>query len=352
MRFKLSPKLAAIPLVLCAGQMFATQAMAAPVTWTAYIWGNPERAFVQNIVKLSEEVKERTNDEFIIEIKATTVTPKQNLDQIKNKAVEMAQFCVGYHAHKNRTLTILELPFLGVETLTQERKVSEEFYRLPEVKREMKEQWGARLLMPSPLPQYNLVGHDKPLRNLEDFEGKRIRATGGIGAALELIGAVPRSVSATEVEQLLNQGALEAVAFAPHAHLAFNTVKKARWWTTNLNPGTVNCPVAVGIEAFEELSDEHRQALLASVEPALDHYIDNYEKTTMADWKEEIAQRRIERITYSPQTIDDFRERAATPAVDELLEELEKFKFDDGTGVNGKELLEKARSLIKKHSSM
>jgi len=65
--------------------------------------------------------------------------------------------------------------------------------------------------MPSPLPQYNIVGVGDAPETLADFEGLSIRATGGIGAAMEAIGAVPTSMSASEVRQAMDSGVVKAV---------------------------------------------------------------------------------------------------------------------------------------------
>jgi TRAP-type C4-dicarboxylate transport system substrate-binding protein len=53
----------------------------------------------------------------------------------------------------------------------------------------------------------------------------RVRALGGIGKAMEAVGAVPTSVTASETYQAIDSGTVRAVAFAPHAHLAFKTVE-------------------------------------------------------------------------------------------------------------------------------
>ena len=103
-----------------------------------------------------------------------------------------------------------------------------------------------------------------------------MRATGGLGKAFESVGAVPTSVTATEAYQAMESGVVDTVAFAQHAHLSFGTINQADWWTANLNPGTVNCPVVVNIDAYESLSDEHRAALDSSIPEALDHYLANY----------------------------------------------------------------------------
>ena len=64
--------------------------------------------------------------------------------------------------------------------------------------------------MPSPLPQYNILGVGEAPKTLADFEGLTVRATGGIGKAMEAVKAVPTSMSATEVRQSLDGGVVKA----------------------------------------------------------------------------------------------------------------------------------------------
>ncbi|MGR3492797.1 MAG: C4-dicarboxylate ABC transporter substrate-binding protein, partial [Shimia sp.] len=232
----------------------------------------------------------------------------------------MAQFCAGYHRDKNPSITVLELPFLGMGDLEQERQVSQALYQHPAAVADLA-RWNATLLMPSPLPQYNIAGKGDAPATLEDFAGMQVRATGGIGAAMEAVGAVPTSMSATEVRQALDSGVVSAVSFAPHAHMSFGTVESAEWWTTNLNPGTVNCPVVVNTDALDSLSDEHREALLGSVDEALDYYVDFYENQTMARWPGVLEERGIESISFSDDALASFEETVAGPAAQAWIEE-------------------------------
>jgi len=135
------------------------------------------------------------------------------------------------------------------------------------------------------------------------------------------IGAVPTSMSATEVRQAMDSGVVSAVAFAPHAHMSFGTIENASWWTTNLNPGTVNCPVVVNSDALADLSEENREILLGSVDEALDYYIDYYNNQTMAAWGPALDERGIERVTFSDEEIAAFRDAAAAPAAAAWIEE-------------------------------
>ena len=103
--------------------------------------------------------------------------------------------------------------------------------------------------------------HRRTARRLADFEGMRVRATGGLGNAFSAVGGVPTSVTATEAYQAMESGVVDTVAFAQHAHLSFGTINQADWWTANLNPGTVNCPVVVNIDAYEVFQTRKRAAL-------------------------------------------------------------------------------------------
>ena len=107
---------------------------------------------------------------------------------------------------------------------------------------------------------------------------------------------------------------MKAVAFAPHAHMAFGTIENGKWWTTNLNPGTTNCPVVINTSALERLSPENRIALLSSVDEALDHYVDFYASKTMNAWGPALEERGIKHVTFSDDEIASFEAAAAAPA--------------------------------------
>ena len=298
---------------------FGAEAVAAE-EWNVSLWGK-RRAFTEHVERLAELVSEKTDGEFTLNISYGGLSNnRENLDGISIGAFEMAQFCAGYHRDKNPSITVLELPFLGVSSLEQEIELSMAVYQHPAAAEDLG-RWNATLLMPSPLPQYNIVGVGDAPSTLADFEGLSVRATGGIGAAMETVGAVPTSMSASEVRQAMDSGVVKAVAFAPHAHMSFGTIENATWWTENLNPGTVNCPVVVNTDALEGLSDAHREALLGSVDEALDHYVEHYNGATMEAWGPALEERGIEVVTFSDDEIAAFKEAAAAPAAAAWIEQ-------------------------------
>ena len=316
---------------------------AAATEWNVSVWGK-RRAFTEHIEKLAELVSEKTDGKFTMNISYGGLSKnRENLDGISIGAFEMAQFCAGYHRDKNRVVTVLELPFLGVENLDQEVAVSRAVYAHPAATEEMA-QWNAKLLMTSPMPQYNLVGTGDPRDDLSDFEGMRVRATGGLGKAFEAVGGVPTSVTATEAYQAMESGVVDTVAFAQHAHLSFGTINQADWWTANLNPGTVNCPVVANIDAYESLSDAERKALDSSIPEALDHYLTNYAEL-LERWDSVLEEKGVKKVEIDEGVIEKFRAKAADPIRDAWIKDME------AQGLPGQELYDLVKKTLKKAKS-
>ncbi len=317
-------------MLTAAAVALAGEAAAQSVEWNVSLWGK-RRAFTEHVERLAELLDERTNGQFKLNISYGGLSKnKENLDGISIGAFEMAQFCAGYHRDKNPTITVLELPFLGVNTLEEEVAVSTAVYNNPAVQADLG-RWNAKLLMPSPMPQYNLVGTGEPPRTLEDFKGMRVRATGGIGEAFKAVGAVPTSVTATEAYNAMESGVVDTVAFAQHAHLAFRTIDIADWWTENLNPGTVNCPVVVNTDAYEALPDEFRKVLDEAVPEAVDYYVENYKKL-LEKWDQILEEKNVQRVRLDESVIAEFRARAADPIRDKWIADME------AQGIPGQEL--------------
>ncbi len=317
---------------------FAGEALA--TEWNVSLWGK-RRAFTEHVEKLAELVSEKTNGEFTLNISYGGLSKnRENLDGISIGAFEMAQFCAGYHADKNPSITVLELPFLGVDSLEKEIEVSMAVYQHPATVADLA-RWNATLLMPSPLPQYNIVGVGDAPKTLADYKGLAVRATGGIGKAMAAVGAVPTSMSATEVRQALDSGVVKAVSFAPHAHMSFGTVENATWWTTNLNPGTVNCPVVANTDALNSLSDAEKEALMSSIDESLAHYVSNYNGATMDAWGPLLDEKGIERVTYDADALTAFRDAVAGPAASAWVEE------NAARGLPAQDLLDLVQGMLK-----
>jgi len=306
--------------------------------WNVSLWGK-RRAFTEHVEKLAELVSAKTNGEFTMNISYGGLSKnRENLDGISIGAFEMAQFCAGYHRDKNPTITVLELPFMDVANLQEEVAVSNAVYAHPATQKDLA-RWNAKLLMTSPMPQYNIVGTGEPRDTLAKMEGMRVRATGGIGNAFKAVGATPTSVTSSEAYNAMESGVVDTVAFAQHAHLSFRTIDQATWWTSNLNPGTVNCPVVVNIDAYEGLSDAHRDALDSSIDEAIDHYLANY-GALLDRWEGILAEKNVAKVELAQSELDAFRAVGGEPIQQQWIKDME------AQGIPGQELFDLVKSTL------
>ena len=292
-----------------AAMLVAWAGPATSLEWNVSLWGE-RRAATEHVHRLAELVSERTAGDFTLNIDYGGLSKStENLDGLSLGAFEMAQFCSGYHPDKNPTLTVLELPYLGTSTLEEDLAVSRALYDHPAAQQDMA-RWNARILMPSPVPRYNLIGRGESRRTLEEFQGVRIGAVGGLGMALEAIGAVPVRVTAPDAREALATKQIEALTLPQHAHLSYGTLDQADWWTDNLDLGALNCPVAVNVEAYEALTQEQRDALDGSVDEALEHYMEGYH-SLLDHWDDLLVERGVEKVSFSEEEAGRLRESAA-----------------------------------------
>jgi TRAP-type C4-dicarboxylate transport system substrate-binding protein len=284
--------------------------VSAATEWNVSLWSK-RRAFTEHVEKLAELVEAKTNGNFKLNISYGGLSKnKENLDGISIGAFEMAQFCSFYHRKKNPTITVTELPFTKDVSLKRLAEISQKVYQHPAVVKDLA-RWNATLLMPSPLPQYNLIGVGDMPKDLADFKGKRVRGPGGVLGVLSQLGAVKAGVAANEVRQALDSGVIDTVAFAQHAHLAFGSIQSGEWATTNLNLGTANCPVVVNTDSLASLKPEHKKALLDSVDEALDYYVSNYEGKVVGKYNDTIKQKGIKQLTFTAAQTAEMNKMAA-----------------------------------------
>ncbi len=303
-----------------AAGLFASVASAKNVRWNMSVWGK-QRAFTKGIEKLAEEVEAKSGGEFKIKIHygGSLSKPKENLDGIKLGAFQMAVFCASYHPGKNPTLNGLDLPFLPFGNLDVQQKVHEAYYAHPAVKKDM-ERWNAAILMTSLLPQYEFMGVGDIPRTYEDWKGKRVRALGGIGKAMTKIGAVPTTVPAPETYQLLERGAVDAVSWPfSYAHAAYKVHEISKWYTGNMSPGSVTCPLVYNTKHFAKLSEKHQKILIDARLPAYEALKAAYKAAD--DKNLPIFKKNMEEVRYDDATLDAFRKAGAKPVWDEWIKE-------------------------------
>lgn len=290
-----------------------------PVFWKVSMWGNP-RALSAGMEAMAEKVREDTGGKFNIKIfyGGQLSGARENLDGLKLNAFEGAAICNFYHPGKNPAWMVFSLPFLPLGDPQVDKYVRTKMFEHPAIVADM-EKWNAIPYASGLLPQYEILGKgDAPL-TLDDWSGMRVRAGGGLGSAMEKLGAVKQTLPAGETSTAFQRGAVDAAAFPfTYAHVSFKINEEAEWFTGNLTPGTSECGWLWNKTAYDALPDQYKDLLAKYRDLVLDTELAAYaaaDEKNLPAFKESMTE-----ITYSDDQLAKFREIAGQPVWDAWIE--------------------------------
>jgi TRAP-type C4-dicarboxylate transport system substrate-binding protein len=239
---------------------------------------------------------------------------------------------------------VLDMPFLPIPDLIAQEKVQDAFQAWKPAADELA-RWNTMHFMTILLPQYEFMGTGKPPLNLEDWKGMRVRALGGLGDAMKLLGAVPTSVSAPEVYTGLERGTFQAASFPfAYSFTAYKLHEVSKWYTLGLQFGIVHNSLNFSQTAWKALPAEYKKILEDAKPEAYRLQREAYEE---ADKKAIplFEKRKLEVIKITPEMREKLIATAGRPVWDQWVAEVDK------QGLPGKEALELVLSLAKKHTN-
>lgn len=294
--------------------------------WKLSMWGNP-RALSAGMEEMAKKVSAETDGNFEIKIfyGAQLSSNRENLDGIKINAFEGAAICNFYHPGKNPAWMVFSLPFLPLGNPKVDKYVRSKMMEHPAIIADMTK-WNAMPYVSGLLPQYEILGKGPAPKTLEGWNGLRVRAGGGLGSAMEKLGAVKQTLPAGETSTAFQRGALDAAAFPyTYAHVSFKISDEADWFTSNLAPGTSECSWVLNKTAYEGLPPQYQKLLMDNRDMVMDVEQAAY---TAADTKNlPEFEKTMEKITYSDEVLARFKEVAGKPVWDAWIE-ANKDKFD------------------------
>ena len=311
------------------------------VTWTWSLYG-PPRAATVTFEQLAKVAKEKSDGNFIINLKYNEQLgeAKDFLDGIKVNSFQGAFVAYSYAPAKTPLQGVLDMPFLPISDLVGQERVQDAYQAWKPVADELA-QWNAFHFMTLLLPQYEFMGTGKPPRNLEDWKGMRVRALGGLGDAMKLLGAVPTSVSAPEVYTALERGTFQAASFPfTYSFTAYKLHEVSKWYTLGMQLGIVHNSVVLSQSAWKALPDEYKKILEEARPEAYRLQRVAYEEADKKSFPM-FEKRKLEVVKVTPEMRAKLIAAAGQPVWDQWVAEAEK------RGLPGKEALEKVLSLVK-----
>jgi TRAP-type mannitol/chloroaromatic compound transport system substrate-binding protein len=306
--------------------LFSGPAAAQKVDWKFSSWGNP-RAFTKGIEVLADTVAKQSGGNFTITIGMGEQFSKarENLDGIKLGAIDAAHFCNFYHPGKNPAFMVFSLPFLPLGDWDVSLKARLALFKHPALVADM-DNWNAMTYATTLLPQYEFLGKGKPPLTLADWKGKRVRAGGGLGDAMEVLGGIKTTTTATEVYTSMQRGTMDAASFPfTYAHVAYKLHEVSDWYTTNMSPGTSECPIVFNKSSWAKLPGKYRDIVTGALDAVNQAQIEAYVEIDKKNLP--MLAEKLKPVTYSKAQLEEFQRVAGKPVWDKWVAE-NKDKFD------------------------
>jgi len=291
------------------------------VHWRLAAYGKP-RAVSISMDKLSELVAAETNGNFRIEVVygATLSPEKEVLDGLKIGAFEAGWVVPAFAPGKQPGLSVLTLPFLPLDDLTIQTRVSDAFHRHAFVKRDF-DAWNVNYGLSNVIPSYEFMGTGKAPEMLSDWKGKRVRALGGQGAAMAKLGAAATSVTSPEVYGSLERGVIDAAGFPYYASEVYKLHEISKWYTKGLSLGVSISNVDFNRDAFNKLPPQYKK-VIADVTPAA-HKAQADALQAEEDKAEDAFKKRGVRTVVIPAAMrEEFARVGGRPVWDEWVKEM------------------------------
>ena len=315
---KVYREVAAKSAIACTAMLLALPATGQEVSWDLALFGSP--AFRVAGESLAEYVNENSGGSFKITVHEGSLSPaREVIDNLSIGAFEAGYIVSSYHPGKNPLVSVLDLPFLPIDSMEERRDVAEALFGHPAVEDEFAG-WNTVPIMAVVQPNYEIIGKGEAPGSLADLDGLRMKATSGIGAALSEFGVTRVPMTGSEQYTGLQTGTIDSVAATPSAFGGWKLYEQTDWYTVGMKAGSAHVTLAANASAYEALSDEHK-ALLDEAEAYA------YEQTIAAQteafdrYEPVFKDHDLTRVDVPDAWVATLREEAAEPVWQSWVDE-------------------------------
>ena len=241
----------------------AASASAADYEWKCQSFWQPGTVNQQAFERFAANVEEKSGGRIAIEALPVdaVVPPGEMLDAVAANIIQCMNGGTGYFVGKDPAFALLADFNAGYENPEQ---LTGWFYEGGgiDIARDLYEQYGLYYLGPV-LWGAESIPSKMPLRNIQDFQGVKMRAPEGMGAAIwRKLGVGVSTLPGTEVFTALERGKVEATDWGTlgmNDELGYGDIARYA-----IYPGIHSMPssdVAINLDVWNELPDDLKQAL-------------------------------------------------------------------------------------------
>ena len=271
-------------------------------------------------------------------------TPPQLIDQATDGVVDIVWALPGYTPGRFPSTEVFELPFM----MTNAEATSRAYWDMFE--EHMKDTEFKDLhILGTWVHGPGLIHSKSPVTKLEDLNGLKVRApTRVINALLSQLGAAPVGMPVPQVTEALSKGVIDATVIPWEVTPALKVAELVSNHTTFGGDHafyTTTFVLAMNKDSYERLPDDLKKVIDNNAGAELSAWAGK----TMQEYDApglDIAQSRGNNIIEISAEDAEAWKAAAQPVIDNWLKEM------SDKGIDGQALLDEARSLIAKYTSM
>jgi TRAP-type C4-dicarboxylate transport system substrate-binding protein len=191
---------------------------------------------------------------------------------------------------------------------------------------------GIRLLLAVSLPQYRIFTVTKPVKEVGDVTGMKLRSTGGAqDLTLRAIGAVPVRMAAPDAYESLQRGTMDGLLFPLESVVAYGADKLVKYSTDGLGFASFIVAYSISDNVWKKLSPEIQKAMTDAADALVPTACQQIQKSD-DEVKKSLEAQGVKFETLTPESKAKFKD---------LMKGVNKAWADglDGRGKKGSEAL-------------
>lgn len=300
-----------------------------------------------------DEVEKRSNGEITFE-RYFSGSLLSGADLYPGLMQGAADIVAGVPAAYNRNdfpLSNVSLPFITESPIASGLAFTE-LLQGSEALRKEYEAFNAKQLYSRSNPE-NVAWLSTPIRTVEDFQGKKIRAVLTIANGVEQLGATSVSMAMAEAVDALDRGMIDAftaVPFDASFSVGLNEISKYVSDFGRFGASMIT-QVSFNLNRWNSLSEEHRALITQVAEEAGKHFTDVLLPEALAESVDklcrQIAAGSIEAIVFSDEEAEKVKDRATEAVHDQWV----VWAAERSGGTDTRDLLDTYIELVRKYEA-
>ncbi|MBW1799971.1 MAG: C4-dicarboxylate TRAP transporter substrate-binding protein [Deltaproteobacteria bacterium] len=215
----------------------------------------------------AEEIERRSNGQIKVKIywARELVGPKEMPNAVKSGLVDVVGLCPAYTPGQTPFWSVIYMPFLPPARPDQCLLLYDRLVKESKALKGEMDKFNCVYVGGHDSTPYNLMGK-KPVRNVEDLKGLRIRCMSDHGKVLGKFGSVTVSMPVTQMYTSLDKGLIDEVAFAFEGFRTWKIDEISKYTTLGLNMGALPALFWLNKDRWNELPDNLKKVVQSVAE--------------------------------------------------------------------------------------